>query len=331
MRNVPYGLIFIIMILLLTTIVQATEVGERSTYIAGRVEFHMRLAPASTFPMGLNDSEEATVSQDFWIAETPVTYELWYEVRTWAEGEGYLFANAGMEGSVTGGGDWPDFYNVGQPPTEAKQEPVTMVNRYDSIVWCNTLSVYLGYDPVYTMDGEVVKNSIIIEHAHVVAEERDGFRLPTNMEWELAARYKGSDITHRAIEYPCGSRNYWTPGIYASGATGPAWIGGYIDGRAGDMEATKRVAWFSKNSHVDESGQKTQDVGQKPPSGNTLGLFDMSGNVFEWCFAESGSFYILRGGAWHLNAGHLRVGNIDSNTPCNVGSALGFRFVRNAP
>ena len=117
---------------------------------------------------------------NFWIAETPVTYELWYEVRAWAEGEDYSFANLGREG-----GDWLTG-NIGGSPTGRRNEPVTTLNWYDSIVWCNALSEMLGYNPVYTIDGKVVKNAeeLTDENAHkdVEQEDNDGFRLPTSNE-----------------------------------------------------------------------------------------------------------------------------------------------------
>lgn len=275
----------------------------------------MRLAPAATFPTGIDDSGEATVNHDFWIAETPVHYELWYLVRIWAEENGYSFANTGMEGSTTKGGEHPYYNNIGKPPTEAKREPVTMVSWYDSIVWCNALSEMLGYDPVYMFEDsqgyrEIVRNATKIDHLHVEEREKNGFRLPTSNEWELAARYKGSNRSHRAIEYPGGSGNYWTPGNYASGATA----------NVNNTAASQKVSWYRVNS--------TQDVGQKPPSGNLLGLYDMSGNVWEWCSTRDGPTRIRRGGSWNNSVNLMQVGRVHSSYPYSLGHNYGFRLLR---
>lgn len=80
-------------------------------------------------------------------------------------------------------------------PSDRKNEPVTMVNWYDSILWCNALSEMMGYTPVYTVDGEVIIDSNYLSdgdlHQGIVAEDTNGFRLLTNDEWSLAARYRG--------------------------------------------------------------------------------------------------------------------------------------------
>ncbi len=79
---------------------------------------YMRLAPAATFPTGIEGIPEgehlpgtATVDTPFWIAETQVTYGLWYTVRQWALDKGYRFANAGREGSHG---------STGHPPTSKR-------------------------------------------------------------------------------------------------------------------------------------------------------------------------------------------------------------------
>lgn len=120
----------------------------------------MRLAPAATFSLDvINGSVEISVESDFWIAETKITYELWYEVRNWAMGNGYTFANAGQEGS----------HGVsGQPSTKKKNEPVTMINWRDCIVWCNALSEFLDYDPVYRYHHLDGTSSVIRDAAQFV-------------------------------------------------------------------------------------------------------------------------------------------------------------------
>jgi formylglycine-generating enzyme required for sulfatase activity/serine/threonine protein kinase len=127
------------------------------------------------------------------------------------------------------------------------------------------------------------------------------YRLPTEAEWEYAAR-GGQSYTY------AGSDN----------------IGG--------------VAWYGSNS-----GSKTHPVGQK--SANGYGLYDMTGNVWEWCSDWYGSDYyssspssnpkgpssganrVLRGGSWNFNAEYCRTANRDTDTPTYRDSSFGFRLV----
>ncbi len=282
---------------------------ERVSHTAGEIDFFLRLAPGATFPTEIRNHGEATVEEDFWIAETPVTYELWYEVKNWARDNGYEFAYPGREGSSD---------LVGEKPTARRREPVTEVSWYDCVVWTNALSEFLGYEPVYTQNGEVVRNAGEIFYEGVEVRDRGGFRLPTSPEWELAARYKGSDSSHGAIEYPENSGKYWTSGNYASGATD--------DYR--NPVATGEAAWYIANS-----GERTRAVGQKPHLGNWLGLFDMSGNVSEWCFTSYDEKRILRGGSWNYSSPQLagfslQVGFVRSIAPSYAVPLIGFRVVR---
>ncbi len=287
--------------------------GEQTSHTAGGVGFNMRLAPAATFPTGIEgipDDERDerweplpgtdTVEVPFWIAETQVTYELWYTVRQWGLNNGYTFQNAGREGSH--GSD-------GQAPTSKRNEPVTRVSWKDGIVWANALSEMLGYNPVYTYQGNVIRDSRKEPACDkAVQKNTNGFRLPTSFEWELAARYKGNDRSHRAI-----SRGglWWTRGNYASGATADY----------NNASATQEVAWYSANS-----GSTTKDVGLKRANG--LGVYDMSGNVWEWCFTEDGCCRVVRGGSWDGTASGLRVGNVNSINPDFVDVSLGLRLAR---
>jgi formylglycine-generating enzyme required for sulfatase activity len=98
------------------------------------------------------------------------------------------------------------------------------------------------------------------------------------------------------------------------------------------------VAWYSSNS-----GGKTQPVGQKKPNG--YGLYDMTGNVWEWCAdwyssdyyksspssnpqgPNSGSHRVYRGGSWYINAEYCRVANRNGSAPDYRGHDIGFRLV----
>ncbi len=285
------------------------------THITGQGEFNMCLAPAAVFPAGMEDEREASVDCDFWIAETPVTYELWYEVRKWALQEGYVFANEGQEGSHG---------EMGEKPSERSKEPVTKISWYDSLVWCNALSEYKGLKPVYFFKGEIARNANKLDHEEVIMKkDANGFRLPTSDEWELAARYIGPEKPEEKplkTEANFLDNYYWTPGNYASGATAD-----YTH-----EEATKEVAWYRANTEISDNHMRTKDVGQKPVKGNGLALFDMSGNVWEWCWDRREADQVIRGGSFYVDAGLLQVGKDYYNLPFGAFSSHGLRFVRTA-
>jgi formylglycine-generating enzyme required for sulfatase activity len=137
-----------------------------------------------------------------------------------------------------------------------------------------------------------------------------GFRLPTSDEWELAARWRGSDPTNTVSGY---ANPYFTKGDSASGA-----VADYTNATTGE------VAWYIQNT------SSTRAVKGKALSG--LGLYDMSGNVWEWCFdwrpSFSGFARVTRGGACNEDAGSLRVNIVSSAPPFVTGESLGFRPAR---
>jgi len=254
-----------------------------------------------TIPVGTDDSGAYHVRGGYSIATTPTTYELWFEVLWWAEANGYQFDNLGREGSNG---------NIGLLPTEEKKhEPVTTVSWHDVIVWTNALSEMTGINPVYrTPNGEILKDSRTMQgcllnngndcYKHIVdaavQTSNNGYRLPTSMEWEMAARWRNGSGDGSIL---VGDR-YWTPGSYASGATADY----------NNEAATREVAWYGG------------------ASGGTF-THDMSGNVFEWTFTPSGSRRAVRGGSYYDYAYGTQVGDVYYSNPGYASVNYGFRLI----
>lgn len=125
---------------------------------------------------------------------------------------------------------------------------------------------------------------------------------------------QGTDNSYDALER---GGNYWTPGNCASGAT---------DNYTATT-ATQAAGWYNLNS-----GSSVHIVGQKPAGGNALGLYDMSGNVFEWAFTMSDGFRDRLGGSWLSTASHMQVGAggyTSSSAPNTAVNYIGLRVARN--
>ena len=268
------------------------------TYTVGSVAFTMKgIAAVNDASLGHDDydnNKPHTVSLSaYLIGETEVTQELWQAVM----------------------GNNPSGFTG--TPAEGKRQgkrPVENVNWYQAIAFCNKLSIKLGLDPCYTVkvggspvdfatlsfDQIPTGNNADWNKAELDMNKK-GFRLPTEAEWEWAAK----------------------------GGTDNKWAGTNTDAEL------KNYAWYALNS-----GSKTHEVKKKDPNG--YGLYDMTGNVWEWCWdwygtipaslgadyagPASGSLRVERGGSWNYGAYDCTVGVRGNSSPGLRSNRLGFRL-----
>ena len=230
------------------------------------------LVEAGTFRMGStngsNDEKpvhSVTISRAYYISKYEVTQKEWKEV-------------------------------MGTNPSHFKGDnlPVENVSWYDAVEFCNALSRKEGLKPAYLGSRENIRCDFSV----------NGYRLPTEAEWEYAAR--GGNKSRGFTK--AGSNSVWN------------------------------VGWLGANS-----GGRTHDVGRMSP--NELGIYDMSGNVWEWCWdwwedytsdsvtdprgPSVGAYRISRGGSW-FGTNDLRVAYRGEDHPSLRYNTDGFRVVRTA-
>ena len=225
------------------------------------------------------------------------TKALWDEVHSWGLVHGYLDLPEGTAGGGTISGQAPD-------------QPVVNVSWFDAAKWCNALSEMEGFSPAYVLNAESRVPFRTGEVDQVcIRWSSSGWRLPSEQEWELAAR-GGLESN----DYPWASSS----------------------------------AFFKEN--ISDAHARFQTTGTVPIESfapNGFGLYDMSGNVAEWCgdeydaeaYASTNAPDLLetvpaisprsvRGGSWRSGPGDLRVAARGMANPSRRLDHVGFRLAR---
>jgi formylglycine-generating enzyme required for sulfatase activity len=273
----------------------------------------MALIPAGTFTMGdsLDGEMDAPPTNiyvsAFYLDQTDVTEALWQQVYNWATNHGYNFDDPG---------------SVNDGYTKGPNYPLVDVNWYDCVKWCNARSEMAGRTPAYytTAAQTAVYRTGELDLANGCVNWNGGYRLATEAEWEKAARGGlsgqrfpwGNTISESQANY------YAYPSVY-SYDLGP---------------------YTGYNTNFDTGGYPyTSPAGYFAPNG--YGLYDMAGNVWQWCWdwygtyaggsdprgPTSGAYRVFRGGGWDGLAFYCRSAYRSYDYPSILDdyADLGFR------
>ncbi len=292
------------------TVISDSDDGDNTIAVSGTgIEgaAGMALVPAGDFVKTDHPdggSWATTYISALYMSRTLITKAQWDAVHQWATNNGYAFDNEGLG--------------------KGADHPVHTISWYDMVKWCNARSEMEGFTPAYYTDGSHIyvyrTGQSDLSNACVKWTVR-GYRLPTAAEWEKAAR--GGLYAHR---FPWGNEISHAQANFLNNGS----------------ESYQYGTTLYHLNYNDGITPYTSPVGSFAPNG--YGLYDMAGNVYEWCWdwtaasgyyvdgadprgPDTGTVRMRRGGSWSGTAGSCRFALRNGDGPGSVSHARGFRVV----
>lgn len=315
-------------------------------FIVGVLAMPMVPVESETFPMGrrkdgddLNFGSTAELPQHavtltpFSVGKYEVTNAEYAEVLNWAKKKGYLRDSQGesytggdaftfgkrlirvVSGSPTvtyKGGEFGSFMTNAREDHSMRDHPVVQVTWFGAVAFCNWFSEMAGLTPCYDLNDY----SLLVPF-------RDGYRLPTEAEWEWAAAWDATMLTHWIYSYQ--NDTIGSPALNYQ--------------QTNELELTTRP-FTTPVGYYDGIHKNTAH------SMSAVGCYDMSGNVIEWCNdwydpkyygigaqtnptgPRSGTLRVHRGGAWNNLPIDCRSASRGASPPDDASVYIGFRVVR---
>ncbi|MCX6872877.1 MAG: SUMF1/EgtB/PvdO family nonheme iron enzyme [Verrucomicrobia bacterium] len=282
-----------------------------TTYNAGTPLSGFSYIPAGSFEMGqtgIATPVHSVYVSGFYMGRTEVTWLDWRTVRDWAVTHGYTDLS-------------------GRGAGKADNHPVHSISWYQMVRWCNAKSEMAGLTPCYMLAGAVYRTT---DNSAVVCNwSANGYRLPTEAEWEKAARGGLS-----AQNFPWGNTITHSRANYNSSSSYPYY--------AYDVSPTRGC----HPTYATGAEPYTSPVGSFAPNG--FGLYDMAGNVWEWPWdwlysytagsqtdprgpaSGAGESKGIRGAGWENSAPYCRVASRYSAYPSSLSIHIGFRVARSS-